>query len=92
MAQIVDVQPKDICTVKLSYNDGLTGDINLVKAIERNNFYELKNNSEFEKVYVDQITNELCWPSGVRMCGNALHKQLSLLCLMNRLKINLDND
>lgn len=92
MAQIIDVTPKGVCKVKLSYDDGLTGDMDLVKAIERNNFSELMNNSEFEKVYVDQTTNELCWPSGVRMCGNALHKQLSLLCLMNRLKINLDND
>lgn len=92
MAKILSVEPKEYLNVFLCYDDGTEGKIDLSKTIERNNYIELKNKNEFSKVFIDKNTNELCWPSGVRMCCNALHKQLSLLSLMSRLKIDIDNE
>lgn len=92
MAKLLSVEPQNSLNVFLSYDDGTEGVIDLSKTIERNNYLELKNEEEFSKVFYDKTTNELCWQSGVRMCCNALHKQLSLLSLMSRLKIDINND
>ena len=92
MAKLISVEPLQSLNVFLSYDDSTEGRIDLTKTIERNNYTELKNENEFSKVFIDKTTNELCWPSGVRMCCNALHKQLSLLSLMSRLKIDLNNE
>ena len=92
MPKLLNVEPVDELTVHLKYDDDLKGKVDLSKAIERNQFTELKEKSEFSKVYVDEFTNELCWPSGARMCANALYKQLELLELMRRLKIDIDNE
>lgn len=92
MAKLLSVEPKGPLNVFLSYDDGTEGSIDLTKTIERNNYTQLKGEKEFSKVFYDKTTNELCWPCGVRMCCNALHKQLSLLLLMSRLKIDINND
>jgi len=92
LAKLLTVEPKDSLNIFLIYNDGVEGSIDLSRTIERNNYEELKNQKEFSKVFYDNATNELCWPSGVRMCCNALYEQLSLRSLMSRLKIDIDND
>ena len=92
MAKLLTAAASNDLYVRLKYDDELEGEINLSKTIDRNSFKELFIRSEFEKVFVNEFTNELCWPSGVRMCANALHKQLELLSLMNRLKIKIDDD
>ncbi len=92
MAKLIDVESNNSLQVHLKYDDNLSGKIDLTKTIERNSYTQLYDQKEFSKVYVDELTNELCWPSGVRMCANALHKQLSLLELMHRLKIDINNE
>ena len=92
MAELISAQAASEQNIYLKYDDGVEGKVDLAKTIENNCFNELKNPEEFEKVYHDKKTNELCWPSGVRLCTNALHEKLSLLSLMNRLKIDIDNE
>ena len=91
MAELVSVKAADKQNVYLKYDDGAEGKIDLSKTIENNCFDELKDPDEFQKVHYDKDTNELCWPGGVRLCLNALHEKLSLLSLMNRLKIDIDD-
>ena len=92
MAKLVDVDTCGTVSVHLKYSDKLEGKVDLAKTIQRNGYDQLYDKSEFDKVFIDEYTNELCWPSGVRMCANALYKQLSLLELMHRLKIDLNNE
>lgn len=92
MPKLVSVEPCDSRKIFLKYDDGVEGQVDLTKTIERNFFDELRNVSEFSKIFYDNNTDELCWSCGVRMCTNALYRQISLLSLMNRLKINIDND
>lgn len=92
MANLLSVKSLGCLSVYLEYDDGVEGKIDLTNTISKNCFDDLKDQEEFSKVFYDECTNELCWPGGVRLCVNALHEKLSLLSLMNRLKIDLDNE
>lgn len=91
MPKLVSVEPRDSRKIFLKYDDGVEGQVDLTKTIERNFFDDLNDLKEFSNIYFDENTNELCWPCGVRMCTNALYRQVSLLSLMDRLKISIDN-
>lgn len=92
MARLISYKPLESQKVFLEYNDGLKGELDLSKTIVNNSYDSLKDSEEFKKVFHGKETNELCWPSGVRLCLNALHDKLSLILLMNRLKIDIDDD
>ncbi len=91
MPKLVSVEPRDSRKIFLKYDDGVEGQVDLTKTIERNVFDDLNDLKEFSKIYFNENTDELCWPCGVRMCTNALYRQVSLLSLMDRLKISIDN-
>lgn len=91
MPRLISVKPNDSLRIFIRYEDGVEGQVDLSKTIERNGFYKLKDNFEFSKIFYDENTDELCWPCGVRMCTNALYRQVSLLSLMGRLKISIDD-
>lgn len=91
MPRLVSVKPNDSLKIFLRYEDGVEGHVDLSKTIDRNGFDELRDYSQFSKIYFDEHTDELCWSCGVRMCTNALYRQVSLLSLMNRLKISIEN-
>lgn len=91
MPKLVSVEPRVSRKIFLKYDDGVEGQVDLTKTIERNVFDDLNDLKEFSKIYFNENTDELCWPCGVRMCTNALYRQVSLLSLMDRLKISIDN-
>lgn len=86
----VAVKAKQSQTIYLEYKDGLKGEIDLTKTINNNSYDDLKDPSEFSKVFIDKKSRDICWPCGVTLCKNALYSQLELRNLIKRLKIDVD--
>ena len=92
MAFPVYVKPLKNSVIYLKYSDGMEGEIDLNKTINRNNYDKLKEPSIFSQVYIDEKTRDICWACGVEMCQNALYKQLELIALMKRLKVDINKE
>jgi len=90
LAEPVSVQAVNSTVIYLKYDNGNEGEIDLDKTIERNKYEELKNNDEFSKVFLDGKSHDISWPCGIQLCKNALFKQLELINLLKRLKLDIE--
>ena len=92
MAKPIDVKISDELRLYVKYSDGLDGEISLKHLLKRNEYSFLKDKDERDKVYIDELTSDICWTNGTNLCKNAIYKQLELKRLIKRLKIDLDKE
>lgn len=90
MYKLIEVKPLPNCKVFLKYSNGVQGEYDLSNAINHDDCKLLRSEKIFEKVYIDEKTNDLCWPGGVRLCKDAIYRQLELKSLMRNLHIDLE--
>jgi hypothetical protein len=90
MIKPIEVKIIDENKIFVSYSDGLEGEISVDHLSTQKLFEFVNDKSELEKVYIDPLTSDLCWPNGANLCKNAIYKQLELKALIKRLKIDID--
>ena len=90
MIKPIEVKIIDENKIFVSYSDGLEGEISVSHLQKQDVFNFINDRNELEKVYIDPITSDLCWPNGANLCKNAIYKQLELKALIKRLKIDVD--
>lgn len=90
MYKLIEVKPLDDFKIFLKYSNGVCGEYDLKKIIERGEFKILRSEKIFHQVFVDEKTNDVCWPCGVSLCKNAIYRQLELNSLMKNLQIDMD--
>lgn len=62
--------------VWLSFDDGASGEVNLVESLVDPVFEPLKDNKEFSKVYFDEELETIAWPNGADFAPEFLRELL----------------
>ncbi len=83
MPEIKEIKLTGDFSLRVTYNDGESADVNLRRSWENSGGVD-----NFEKVYIDSVTGDLAWPDGVTICKDALYRQVQLKGLMDRLKLS----
>ena len=90
MYKLVEIKPLENYRLFLKYYNGVSGEYNLEKIIESDDYKILRSEKIFNQVYIDEKTNDIYWPCGVNICKSAVYRQLELKSLMKNLQIDLD--
>ena len=90
MYKLIEVKPLENFKLFLRYSNGVKGEYDLSKVIERDDFKILRSEKIFNQVFIDEKTNDIFWPCGVSLCRDAVYRQLELKSLMKNLSIDLD--
>ena len=89
MADLVEVKPLKNHKIYLKYSNGLEGEYSLAKVMQKDDYKFLNDDEMFANVKVDEKTNDVTWDNGVLLCKNAIYKQLELMKLAEKLKLNI---
>lgn len=89
MAELIEVKPLKEQKIYLKYSNGLEGIYSLAKVMQKEEYKFLNDEKFFKKVSVDKKTNDVTWGNGVLLCKNAIYKQLELMQLAEKLKLNI---
>ncbi|MCF8242006.1 MAG: DUF2442 domain-containing protein [Melioribacteraceae bacterium] len=81
----VEVKGKD--SIYVEYNDGIAGEYNFTRLFQKEDYSELSDFTEFQKISISKINGDVVWQCGTSLCKDALYKQLQLKQMMARLKI-----
>ena len=90
MAELIKVKPLKDHKIYLKYSNGLEGEYSLKKVMLKEEYKFLSDDEIFDKVEVDKKTNDVGWGNGVTLCKNAIYKQLELMQLAEKLKLDLN--
>lgn len=90
MYKLIEVKPLNDFKILLKYSNGVSGEYDLSKVIQRNDFKILRSEKIFNQVFIDEKTNDVCWPCGVSLCKNAIYRQIELKSIVNKLHIDPD--
>jgi len=89
MAELIEVKALKDQKIYLKYSNGLEGIYSLAKVMQKEEYKFLNDEKVFKKVTVDKKTNDVTWGNGVLLCKNAIYKQLELMQLAEKLKLNI---
>jgi len=71
--RIIEVEPLDELSVRLTFSDGLVRELNLEPMLEGSAFEPLRNPVEFARAFVDDVAGTVTWPSGIDLDPDVLH-------------------
>jgi hypothetical protein len=78
LQDIVAVTPLDGYRLKLRFEDGLEGIVDVARCVPLTGvFAPLLNREEFESVQVNKELGTICWPSGADLDPDVLHALVS---------------
>lgn len=76
MHKVTSVEPLADYRLRVSFADGLVGEVDISDMIGEGVFQALADPAEFEKVYVDPVTHTVAWPGGIELCPDSLHEDV----------------
>lgn len=76
MHRVKSVEPLADYRLKVSFEDGLTGEVDVSDVVGKGVFAALTGPAEFAKVLVDAETHTVAWPGGIDLCPDSLHEDL----------------
>lgn len=65
-------------TIRLAFDDGLEGTIDLALHLKGPIFEPLQDVAEFARLRVDRKAGTICWPNGADIAPEFLHEKLRL--------------
>lgn len=84
LKDIVEVRPLERHHLYIRFEDGIAGTVDLGDLIRFEGvFAPLRNQAEFEGVYVDHELGTVCWPNGADLDPVVLYARLSGQALPN---------
>ncbi|MBI4083510.1 MAG: DUF2442 domain-containing protein [Candidatus Lambdaproteobacteria bacterium] len=76
MHKIIAATPLEGYTLRIEFDDGLTGEVCLADRLFGPMFAPLKDPTFFARVAVDEY-GAVCWPNGADLAPDALHRQIA---------------
>ena len=76
MHRVVSVEPLADRRLRLLFEDGITGEVDLSDLVGNGVFEALTDPAEFAKVYVDPETHTVAWPGDIDLCPDSLYEDL----------------
>jgi len=77
MHKVVSVEALADYRLKVSFDDGLVGDVDLSDTVGKGVFAALVDPAEFAKVYVEPEWHTVAWPGEIDLCPDSLHEDVS---------------
>ena len=77
MLHVTEVKYLEDYTLRLSFDDGSEGDVNLFKHLSGSMFEPLKDKNIFSKVRLDQELGTVLWPNGADFAPEFLRSQIN---------------
>ena len=77
MLHVTEVKYLEDYTIRLSFDDGSEGDVNLFKHLSGSMFEPLKDKNIFSKVRLDQELGTVLWPNGADFAPEFLRSQIN---------------
>ena len=75
---VTDVQVLGHCRLRLTFSDGLVGDVDLSHLRSRGGVFEsLRDPEYFAQVHVDPEIGTITWPSGADLAPEVLYEKAS---------------
>ncbi|MGH7550311.1 MAG: DUF2442 domain-containing protein [Gemmatimonadota bacterium] len=74
---IVHVEPRPGYRVKIRFEDGKIGEVDLSDLVGKGVFRAWKDPAEFAKVYIDDESGTLAWPGGVDLAPDTLYREVA---------------
>lgn len=76
MHRVVSVEPLAEYRLRLSFDDGVVGEVDLSDMVGEGVFEALTDHAEFAKVYVDPKTHTVAWPGEIDLCPDSLYEDV----------------
>jgi hypothetical protein len=77
MHNIIDVKPVGQYKISVTFEDGVSGVIDLSDLIGKGVFAAIKDPREFKRVSIDPQTHTVCWPNGIDLCPDSIYSDIS---------------
>ena len=90
MPKLVQIKPLKDYKLYCKYSDSTQGEISINHLLQKKGYKQLENTHFFKEAMIDPATNDICWGKDLRLCRNAIYKQISLINMMKRFHINID--
>ena len=75
--RIVAAEARPDYRLWIRFEDGLEGELSVAHLVGRGVFAAWEDQSEFQKVFVDEESGTVAWPGGLDLAPDALHSRLS---------------
>lgn len=73
---IVDVAVVTFGRLRLTFADGLIGEVDVIGRMRGPVFQRARTPQGFSEVHVDHETGTICWPGGADLAPDALHERV----------------
>ena len=75
--RITHVEPRDPYRVRIRFEDGLEGEVDLSDLAGQGIFRSWLEPGAFGQVFVDEETGTIAWPGGIDLAPDALYRDLA---------------
>ena len=76
IAKPIQVKAIKKYSIRIIYNDGTAGDVDLSHLAGNGVFKEWDKNDFFSKVYIDKPSKSIAWNEVIQLCPNTLYLKL----------------
>jgi len=76
MHRVASVEPLPGYRLRVSFEDGLIGEIDLSDTVGKGVFEALLDPAEFAKVYVDPEWHCVAWPGEIDLCPDSMYEDV----------------
>lgn len=76
MHRVASVEPLENSRLRISFTDGLTGEVDLSDIVGEGVFSALVDPVEFAKVFLDPRTHTVAWPGDIDLCPDSLYQDV----------------
>lgn len=78
MHKIIEVKALPEYIVRIRFDDGIEGEVQLSDLVGKGVFAVWSDPKEFAKVSIDSETHTLTWPGGIDLCPDALYEDIKI--------------
>ena len=77
MHEIVAVQPLEKYRIRVRFEDGTEGEVDLSDLVGKGVFAAWTEDGNFEQVFVDPESRTVAWPGGIDLCPVTLYRDIT---------------
>jgi hypothetical protein len=77
MLKIIDVRPLPGFKIRVKFQDGVEGQVDLSDLVGKGVFSKWKEPGFFESVFIDKESHTVAWPGGIDLSPESLYAEIT---------------
>ena len=77
MLKIIDVRPLPGFKIRVKFQDGVEGQVDLSDLVGKGVFSKWKEPGFFESVFIDKESHTVVWPGGIDLSPESLYSEIT---------------